>query len=244
VESIDESALAFETFDSVGEMVQPGAGETGPLVDLMRSRRSCRNYQNSPVKMETLRDLVRIGTTAPSGTNSQLWTYHIFPDRDSVTVFGSAIGDFFKRLNRLAEKGTARLFSKLFLKDVLGFYYREYYEAVRDALAEAESGGRERLFHGATAAIAIGAGPGASCPAEDALLATQNILLAAHTMGLGTCLIGFAVEAMKNDKKIKVAVGIPAKEKIYSVIALGYPALRYTRHAGRKTIEPHIFDAS
>lgn len=241
VKSLDESALAFETFPGPGRMVQPGDGETGDLVDLMRSRRSCRNFKTTPVAMEVLKDLVRIGTTAPSGTNSQLWTFHIFPDRASVTVFAAAIGDFFKKLNRMAERGPARLFSKVFLKDVLGIYYREYYEAVRDAMAEAEAGGRERLFHGAPAVIAIGSKPGASCPAEDALLASQNILLAAHTMGLGTCLIGFAVEAMKHEKKVKQAVGIPVKEKIYSVIAVGYPAFRYARPAQRKAVEPRIF---
>jgi nitroreductase/Pyruvate/2-oxoacid:ferredoxin oxidoreductase delta subunit len=244
VKSLDSAALAFETFANSGQMVQPGESETAPLVDIMRARRSCRNYKATAVPLEVLRDLVRVGTTAPSGTNSQLWTYHIFPDRPAVEVFAKAISDFFKKLNRLAERGTARLFSKLFLKDVLGVYYREYYEAVKEALAEAEAGGRERLFHGAPAVIAIGSKPGASCPAEDALLASQSILLAAHSMGLGTCLIGFAVEAMKNEKKVKQAVGIPAREKIYSVIALGYPSLRYARPAERKTIEPHIFGST
>ena len=57
----------------------------------------------------------------------------------------------------------------------------------------------DRLFHGAAAAILVTGRRQASCPAEDALLATQNILLAAHAMGLGSCLIGFAVEAMRRD---------------------------------------------
>ena len=49
---------------------------------------------------------------------------------------------------------------------------------------------KDQLFHGSTAAILTGSNPGVSCPAEDAPLATQNILLAAHSIGLGSCLIG------------------------------------------------------
>ncbi|MEZ4578721.1 MAG: nitroreductase family protein [Desulfobacterales bacterium] len=38
-------------------------------------RRSCRNYKETPVPASVLEDLVRIGITAPSGTNSQMWTF-------------------------------------------------------------------------------------------------------------------------------------------------------------------------
>jgi nitroreductase len=75
---------------------------------------------------------------------------------------------------------------------------------------------------------------GASCAAEDALLASQNIVLAAHTMGLGTCLVGFAVEAMKRDLSIQESIGIPRNETVYSVIAIGRPDVSYVRPAGRK----------
>ena len=50
--------------------------------------------------------------------------------------------------------------------------------------AEWEQNGRDLLFHGATAVIVVASKPGGSNPKEDALLATQNILLAAHSMGL------------------------------------------------------------
>nr|WP_321397265.1 nitroreductase family protein [uncultured Desulfobacter sp.] len=69
---------------------------------------------------------------------------------------------------------------------------------------------------------------------EDAMLAAGNILSAAHTMGLGTCLIGFAVAAMKANPAIQAGIGIPKNEKIHAVIALGHPNESYLRVAGRK----------
>jgi nitroreductase len=128
-------------------------------------------------------------------------------------------------------------------KGSLDMYYREYYESVRQGLEDWKLSGRDRLFHGAPAAILVGSRPGASCPAEDALLATQNILLAAHSMGLGTCLVGFAVEALRQAPRIQRTLGIPASEKVHAVIALGYPDVRYGRQAGRRRIEPRIIRA-
>ncbi|MBM4372879.1 MAG: nitroreductase family protein, partial [Deltaproteobacteria bacterium] len=93
------------------------------------------------------------------------------------------------------------------------------------------------------AVILVGSSPGASCPAEDALLASQNILLAAHAMGYGTCLIGFVVEAMRSDPRIARVLGIPREERVHAVIALGRSAERYRRAAGRRKVVPRVFRA-
>ena len=235
VADIDNWAHAFETFRFGGDRwLPPGRFDTAQLVSLMRSRRSCRNFLDTPVDTPSLEDLVKIGVTAPSGTNSQKWTFTILPDRQIVLRLGTAIGRFFERLNRIAGNPLLRGGLKLLGRPQLDDYYREHHDSVRDALAEWKTGGIDRLFHGATAAILVGSEPGASCPMEDALLATQNILLGAHSMGLGTCLIGFAVAAMQKDPSIKVDLDIPPDEPIYSVIALGHPDETYLRQAGRK----------
>ena len=90
--------------------------------------------------------------------------------------------------------------------------------------------------------IVVGMSPGASCPSEDALMASQNIILAAHAMGLGTCLVGFAVEAMKHAPSIKEMIGIPARENVYAVIAVGVPKEKYKRLTGRRKVTPRYFE--
>ncbi len=237
----DAEATTLETVENRSSWLPFGQGDTAELVRLFRSRRSCRKFSKEPVPEAVLRDLVRIGIMAPTGTNSQLWTFTVVPDRESAMKLGSAVGKFFDKLNAMAEKRVARLVSKVFMKDMLGEYYRDYYESVKRGLDQFRNEGRDRLFHGAPAVILIGSQPGASCPAEDALLASQNICLAAHTMGYGTCLIGFAVEAIRHDPRVKKVLGIPADEKIYSVIALGKSLERYRKQAGRRSVEPRYF---
>jgi nitroreductase/NAD-dependent dihydropyrimidine dehydrogenase PreA subunit len=234
IDSVSPGNLALATIKTGGRWLPFGEFDTALLVRLLYSRRSCRCFTEEPVGRSTLEDLARIGTMAPSGTNSQRWSFTIIPDLTALLGFGRLVGGFYERLNRLAANSTARLLSRIFMKDKLGQYYRRYHAQVEDALQEFSNTGRDRLFHGATAAILVGAETGASCPREDALLAAQNIALAAHAMGIGTCLIGFAVEAMRRDRSIQRSSSIPETEDIHAVIALGKPAVTYLRPAGRK----------
>jgi hypothetical protein len=48
------------------------------------------------------------------------------------------------------------------------------------------------IFYNAGTLVVICAKPGGLNPAEDCCLAAQNLMLAAHAAGLGTCPIGFA----------------------------------------------------
>ncbi len=234
VKALKNDVLGFRTFQTPETWLAHGEFDTGELVRLMRSRRSCRNFKNQPVDREMLADLIRAGVTAPSGSNCQLWTFTVLPNRKAVETLAAGVVEFFRKTNKTAEKAWLRTLLKLAGKGQLEYYYRNYYESIKEGLDEWEKTGRDRMFHGAPAAILVGSLPGASCPQEDALLATQNILLAAHAMGLGTCLVGFAVSAMKNSPAVKKAAGVPLKEPVYAVIAVGHPNEKYERLPGRK----------
>ena len=236
VDGVDRSLSSFATFQIKEEWLPHGQPDTGSLVNLMQSRRACRNFKDQPVDRNILEDLVKIGITAPSGSNCQQWSFTILPDRKKVVDLGNKTAAFFKRLNKISEKAWLRTTMKVIGKPELESYYQNFYETIKEGLAEWEDGGADPLFHGAPAAIVVGSETNASCPAEDALLATQNILLGAHSMGLGTCLIGFVIKAMEREKSIKQSIGMPDGEEAYAVIALGYPAETYQKVTGRRQV--------
>jgi nitroreductase/NAD-dependent dihydropyrimidine dehydrogenase PreA subunit len=242
VTAIDEEMSRYATFSMEKEWLPPGHFSTPSLVRLMASRRSCRSFTDRSVERAMLEDLIKIGITAPSGTNSQAWTFTVLPTRIAVMSLAQQVAAYFMKLNATAEKSLLRLFLKLIGKGDLDAYYHSYYQKVKEALEKWRGSGKHRLFHGSTAAMVVGSSPGASCPAEDALLATQNVLLASHSMGLGTCLIGYAVAAMKRDPLIQRHIGIPAEEEIHAVIALGYPDETFQRIAGRKKVTTRYFE--
>jgi len=236
------SEAGFSTFTELDGVIHPGEGSVAEIVALMRSRRSCRSYRSIKVPLALLEDLVKIGITAPSGTNSQPWNFTILPAREDVLILAELTADYYRKLNRQARNIFLRLLMRLFGGDSLGKYYRRYHDSVEESLREWEQKGEDRLFHGAMAAIIVTARKDASCPAEDALLATQNILLAAHVMGIGSCLIGFAVEAMRRCPDLKRKMKIAESDEIYSIIALGYPNVKYYNPANRKLVVTRILE--
>jgi nitroreductase/NAD-dependent dihydropyrimidine dehydrogenase PreA subunit len=230
--------LQLLSFSMENDWIKHGRDDTGHLVQLMASRRSCRKFKDKTVDRNILEDLVTIGTTAPSGSNSQEWTFTILPDRTQIEIFGQHIFTFFRKLNRTAQIATLRKALSLFGKNELERYHERYYERIEEAIRDWEAQKRDMLFHDAQALILVGSTKDASCPQEDAMLATQNILLAAHTMGLGTCLIGFAVVALTRDQSIGKSLGLARGENIYSVIAVGWPDEHYHKIIPRKKITP------
>lgn len=54
--------------------------------------------------------------------------------------------------------------------------------------------------------------------AMDCAMASQNIMLEAHSLGLGSCFIGGFDEG-----KVKEILGLPDKMKVFALITLGYP---------------------
>tara|TARA_B100000614_G_C14493191_1_gene471574 strand:+ start:410 stop:1222 length:813 start_codon:yes stop_codon:yes gene_type:complete len=234
VQALAPEMMLFASFNLDREWMSHGGMAPGKLAQLMASRRSCRNFKKTQVPADVLWDLIKFGCLAPSGTNSQEWTYTCLKDREAVLTLGAMVMNFFKGINQKAENTLLRKGLKLVGQNALDAYYEEYYESVKEAIDLMENHDQDRLFHGATACILVGSTPEASCPKEDALLAAGNILLGAHALGLGTCLIGFAVEAMKADKSIQERLDIPSRERVHAVIALGYPDETYEQVAGRK----------
>ena len=210
------------------------------LMEIMKQRRSCRLYKDKPVDRALIDDLLTAAVTAPSGTNSQGWKFLVLPNREGVTRLGEVTADFYRRLNQKAALPLLRNVLKLLGYPALHDYYEGYYQKVQGALEGWESSREDRLFHGAPAAIVVAADRSSSCPAEDALLASQNILLMAEALELGTCLIGYVVEAARRDPSINRLLDLDMNYRIHSVVALGHPAVKWMRPVGRKPVEPKI----
>jgi len=107
---------------------------------------------------------------------------------------------------------------------------------IRKNLADALPTGR--FISDAPLGIVVMINPGASTrPVEDGAAATQNMLLEAHSLGLGACWIGtYGTEKEERGKKV---LDIPEEGRLLSVIAIGHPAESPQRT--RKRIEEITF---
>ena len=72
---------------------------------------------------------------------------------------------------------------------------------------------------------------------QDGAAATQNMLLAAHALGLGGCWI--SVHDMSWEGEAKEVLGIPEEESLLSVVSIGHPA--ETPQKEKKTLDEVTF---
>jgi len=96
-------------------------------------------------------------------------------------------------------------------------------QEMRKKLADTLTWGR--FLSQAPLGIAVTVNPrarGSSHPVEDGGAATQNMLLEAHSLGLGACWIG--TYGTGNEASAKKVLNVPEDDRLLSVIAIGHPA--------------------
>ena len=81
-------------------------------------------------------------------------------------------------------------------------------------------------FYGAPAVIAVLADSSSALYVQDASLVMENLLLAAHSLGLGSCWINRAYEVFRSleGKKLKQAWNIPDTYEGVAFCIVGHPA--------------------
>jgi nitroreductase len=178
---------------------ETGGPQTSTL-EVIATCRSMRYLKPTPVPMELLRTLVWAGTRAPSPLNAQPWHFVVVTDRAVITTLGGAVSE------ALAARAAARPSGR----------------------PNSQSGAHlSQSLSSVPALIVVGAE--LSYPPEDpdefyawacVFPASQNILLAARSLGLGaafTTYHHFAPETFARE------LAIPDQVRIGTVIPVGWP---------------------
>ena len=165
------------------------------LDEAIHSRRSVREYTSEPVDEESIRRLLDAAVQAPSATNAQPWTFTVVRDQGL--------------LDRVSEAARAYL-----LAGTEGWLS----DRQRSRLADPAY----HILHHAPVLILISGTAPATWVVENCALAAENLMLAAHGLGLGTCWIGYA-QGYLNTPEGKDALGLPAEWVPVAPIIVGHP---------------------
>jgi nitroreductase len=86
--------------------------------------------------------------------------------------------------------------------------------------------------------IAVAIDPkGSKHPEQEGAAAVQNMLLAAHALGLGACWI--SVHGTECEERVRQLLQVPDEELLLSVVSIGHPA--ETPEKGRKGLDELTF---
>jgi nitroreductase len=182
------------------------------LLKIIKTRRSIRRYKEKDVPDELLEKIIEAGRWSPSGDNGQPWRFIIVRDPETK-----------KALGKIAAEGSGRRFTAEYFTGRM----QERFEGLKDldkkdkAYKKLTSGEVSSFLANAPVIIIVCAKLDVWDVPYDSAMATQNMVLMAHALGLGSCVVVAPVSDMRDDVKV-----MKAKIHGYKVIAplaIGYP---------------------
>jgi nitroreductase len=184
------------------------------LLEIMKTRRSIRRYKQKDVPDELLEKIMEAGRWAPSGDNGQPWRFIVVRDPETK-----------KALGKIATEGSGRRFTAEYFTGRM----QERFEGLKDpekkarAFKKLVSGEVSSFLADAPVIIVVCAYLDVWDVPYDVGLATQNMQLMAHSLGLGTCVVVAPVSDMRDDVKTMKLLKLPHGYKIFAPLAIGYP---------------------
>ncbi len=183
-------------------------------------RRSVRLYKKKQVPEFLVRRILEAGRFAPSAGNSQPWKFSVVQDPNMIREMTDQVVKICKMAAALDFRKHAYLAP--LVKAMIHLQPNNMHPIPMGAIASIAEG-KLGLFHGAPTVILVMKDKrGVSNPDLDCGIAGQNMVLAAHSLGLGTCWVGFVsvLDAMPSWRK---RLGIEYPYKLLEGIAVGYP---------------------
>jgi nitroreductase/NAD-dependent dihydropyrimidine dehydrogenase PreA subunit len=189
------------------------------------SRRSVRWYKKEQVPEFMVNRILEAGRYAPSAGNCQPWKFVVLRDAKIIDDLTKSVVLICKLFKALLEYRTPGGAWKLPIAKFYTLLMPEKLHPVPFAAISLIADGKLKLYHGAPTTILIFQDKrGVSNPALDCGIAGQNMCLAAHSMGLGTCWVSFSSVAFQYlGFKWNRFFGIKYPYKFLTSLAIGWP---------------------
>ena len=160
------------------------------FINCISSRRSVRQFDSTPIDHAAIEQMVKLASYSPSWKNSQTVRYTVIEDLKVKSAVAEHCASMFPNNGRIINGAPA-------LVVMSGVRCRCGYE--RDGSFSTSKGDSWEMF--------------------DAGAAAQSFCLAAHSMGLGTVIMGIF-----DENTVASIVDLPSNQRVAALIAIGHPA--------------------
>lgn len=178
------------------------AGTPESFFELLHTQRACRSFSDAAVGDTEIERILTAATFAPSTENRQPWVFVVVRDAQRRAAYGDLIKELWEQGAREYTRGSV---SPALFRDV-------------------DAGLGEGGIAAAPVLIVVGGDTQRSHPSQikqSVFPAIQNLLLAAHALGLGTCLT--TITSVRADEVRRLA-DLPAHIEPVALIPVGVPA--------------------
>jgi nitroreductase/NAD-dependent dihydropyrimidine dehydrogenase PreA subunit len=178
------------------------------MLHAIKSRRTIRQYQKSPLSRAELETILEAGRFSPTASNAQNVSYIVFSEKT-------------EELRALAMEELRKL----------RFNEEDFYKVFPPpmSLSRVHFEDDDFLFKGAPALILT-----VSPHAVNAAIASCNMEMQAAAMGLGALYVGFFTRLAAASQRLRDYLGLRPEDTVVTCLALGRPAVKYQRTVPRK----------
>jgi nitroreductase len=165
--------------------------------ELLKNRRSIRDFQAKEVSLDLVKEILQESTLAPSASNAQPCQFIIINNR--------------QMMKKLSDESKKNL-----LQD-----YAENKSSLNAAYVDVLKNETFNIFYNAPCLIYLIGSKSVRSLDVDCALAAGYIMFGAAQRGLGTCWINLGAHI--RDSKIRAELGMPDACRIVAPIIIGYP---------------------
>ena len=189
------------------------------VIDTIIRRRSVRSFLEQQIDDSDLEIIIQAGRFAPSGGNHQYTTF--------LAVQNAKI---LSELSEIAEEE----FSKMEISDSM-------YQSLKNSILRSKKGGYVFHYHAPTLMI-LANKKGYDNAMADCAAAMENMMIAAASLGIGSCWINQLKWLSQNAvmEKYLQGLGIGNDEAVMGAVALGFAAQEHIS-APKRTGNPVIY---
>ena len=183
--------------------------EPEKMLAMLRQRRSVRFYKDENVSPEILSQLKAALAWTPTGCNDHSLVFKLIESKDDMTFF---------------KEETNRMLRFLIKTGIMFLLYPRIKRFLQEIL-----NGKDMIYRDAPHMLIAAVPDKAPCKEADPWIAASYFDLLVQSFGLGSCWCGFAVHAIRHNRKLRQKLALPKGYKVAAVLLFGKPDVTYFR---------------
>ncbi len=218
--------------DLAGDGCAPARASTlspSEMETFLLTKRSCREFKDRPVEKSVIEALINVARMAPTSINCQERAFIVVTDAGKIAELRAALIRHVRSILKLTKLASSKLAAP-FLSAESQEHMRHLQADFEVALRHMDEGG-DYIFHHAPCLIFFTGITLDPSGRDHALGAQHYLMLYAETLGLGTCINGYAQSA---PKLLAKHLNVPKFHTIYGAVTLGYRKHTYREPVFRK----------
>ncbi len=199
------------------------------LMGLLYRRRSIRKYKNLAVEPSLIDKVLEAAKTAPMGLPPSDVSVKVFDSKEKVRAFAEDFCRYLEKIKWISSRWFLALMKPFWGKET-DELFRNFMRPLIDKYLSEMKRGENVVNYDAPVALYFYGSP-YSDPG-DPLIAATYAMIAAESLGLGTCMLGAVHPFIQNGraaKKFREKHGIRCKSREGIFLIMGYPKAEFLK---------------